>query len=333
LIPACEVLYQEPGKENQKVGFDTVKEAMHYLFSLDREGEEDIDSPYDIISTTLDSGRGGIYDLAFVVEKGFYPERSFVVSTQKVRTAVCIDGIRADRHLPGFSEALCALLSVRDNKKFRTTVSRESLEVDEEYLTVSKLCATALFDHVRNEVRRISAIEGHPLLQASTAGRWVYRSLVGQSNSETRKTLRLLYEDLPLVVVERTNRDEGVPEERTLLSLNEVRALPQLWTIEWRTVDYLGVISRDLGRELNISNFLGTLVPDLYDSRMDTIVVDAQAFSSDLIDSHSIVVAEFSKRHQRTVLRWVPRGHAPDWKSPANTLTLGDVHRFGSVLI
>src|SRR5438132_13038880 len=122
--------------------------------------------------------------------------------------AVCIEGIRADSHLPGFKSNLCALLSVRNNKRFRTTVSRESLENDDEYLKVAMLCVDAMFDHIRNEVERISNLEGRPLLQASTGVRVIFRPLLGQCEIwRSYNRMNDLYKELPFVVIERSTLD------------------------------------------------------------------------------------------------------------------------------
>ena len=331
LIPVCDVLYEEPGSDGQKVGFANVKEAMEYLLECGREGG-DTDDTYEIITVPPQTDDSASYELAFVVQKALYPERSFVSSVEQIRSAVCIEGIRADWRLPGFSRELCAILSVRNNKKFRTTVSRDSLEVDDEYKRVANTCANALFSHVGKEVERIAKLEGDPLLRASTAGTWVYRSLIKHGGLEVRETLRSLYADLPLVVIERLRSDAPVLNGRSLQSLNQIQSLPEFWTIEWRAVDYLGVISRDLGRELNITKFLETVAPDVYDSRFDPIVVEAEAFSDDIAKSHAVVEVDFSRKHQRTVLRWKPAQRLYEWRNGLKGLNYPEVRKFSQTV-
>ena len=235
---------------------------------------------------------------------GFFPERTFIVDERRSFSAVCIEGIRADWHLPGFKSGLCALLSVRGNKRFRTTVSRQSLEIDDEYQRVANLCATWLFKHIKDEVQKISAFPGTPLSQASTAGRWVYDSLRQAATPNVLATLGNLYDENPLIVLEYSPSDAGSAGTRRLQSINSVASLTQFWTIESRTVDYLGVISRDLGKELNVSSFLGSLAPEQYNPNVSPIVMDPEAFASYLIRSHRVVEVDFGRKHQRTLLRW-----------------------------
>lgn len=212
------------------------------------------------------------------------------------------------------------MLSVRNNKKFRTTVSRSSLEEDEEYRNVATICAEALFSHITVEVQRISAQTGNPLSQASTAGRWLYRSLLDTATQPVYQSLAKLYQELPHVVVEHVRLDDENVSGRDLLSLNDIAAMPQFWTVESRAVDLLGTISRDLGRELNVMEFLSTLAPEQDDPEVDSIVVDAHYFAPELLKSHTITEAKFSSAHQRTLLRWQPR---PE-DSPS--LLLGERH-------
>ena len=69
-------------------------------------------------------------------------------------------------------------------------------------------------------------------------------------------------------------------------------------------VDYLGIISRDLGRELSLNDFLGTVAPELRDTRINPIVSDAHHVSDILLSSHEVHKAEFSRKHQQTLLEW-----------------------------
>lgn len=248
------------------------------------------------------------YELAFLTQQGFTPERSFVVSSNSDAAAVCIEGIRVSSNLPGFGRGLCSLLSVRRNKKLRTTVSRSSLEVDDEYSRISEICATLLFQHVSHEVDKISEKTGRPLPQASTAGRWISNSLfssVEEERGKARDFLRKAYKNLPLVVIEKRNVSGNTPLFlRELISHKELEEILEFWTVESRLAYSLSYMSRDLGRELSLNDFLGTLVPDLQNSYINPIVSDSQLFSSEIISSHTVSVAEFSRLNQQTVLRW-----------------------------
>jgi molecular chaperone HtpG len=329
IVPVCEVLYQESDTQEIQIGFKNASDALRFITIAN---EASVDSRlFEVLNTTFQEPDGATYDFAYVVRKSYFPERVFVRTDNRRVSAVCIEGIRADWHLPGFRPDFWAMLSVRGNRRFRTTVSRQSLEVDEEYTRVAKLCAKQLFAHVQNEVERISSFPGNPLSQASTAGRWVYSSLINAANPGLEDTLNGLYAQLPLVVLEHSPSDKAVSGGRALKSLSHVESLSEFWTIESRTVDYLGVISRDLGRELNIYSFLGSLAPEQYDPTVNPIVIDPEAFSTHLLESHQVTEVDFSRKHQRTLLRWQKiTNHRPQLRT-----ILAGIHRdqfFRSVL-
>ena len=116
------------------------------------------------------------YQLAIALESSHWMDRQFVGKRESSLPAVCIEGIRVSDDLPWFGSpgsmgrgrnALGCLLSVSGDRRFRTTVSRSGLERDKEYHRVGKICASLLFEHVRDETARVSQGEGQPLSQAS----------------------------------------------------------------------------------------------------------------------------------------------------------------------
>lgn len=309
LLPPCDVFYSENNRENVKIGYDNTSDALHALCVNHFEGNFDSDK-YDIITKNNLDSRSGQYDLSFMVVKNAYTSGRPFKSIPKQITglkiaAVCIEGIRVDWHLPGFSPNIVGLLSVKDNRKFRTTVSRENLEQDEEYQKVAKLCAKSLFSHVAEEIARISKHSGNPLSQASTTGNWIYKSLEPRVEKSIKSYLLDLYSDFPLIVVEQHQSNMRSPlSSRSLTSINNIAQLPQFWTIESRTADYLGTISRDLGRELSINEFIGSLAPEILNSRVNPLIPDARLFGEVLRKSHIITETEFSRKHQQSLLKW-----------------------------
>jgi hypothetical protein len=63
-------------------------------------------------------------------------------------------------------------------------------------------------------------------------------------------------------------------------------------------------MSRDLGREFSLNEFLGTLAPEHQDKRITPVVSDAHQFDDLILPSHIVANVEFSRKHQRTLVEW-----------------------------
>jgi hypothetical protein len=313
VMPACEVVYQENDRPSEKIGFSSPSAALQYfLFESQDDDRSDIDpAEIDIERRELSVG-GAQYNLAYAVRRGYTPERDFVTKKPARAPGTCLEGIRVDSALPGFNES-AAILSVRNNRGFRTTVSRDRLERDDEYFRVAGLCARMFHDHISDEITRIQEGEGHPLSQASTAARWLLRTLLETAAVEsTVDQGRRFYRSMPHVVLETHAAGTGSSSPvRQLVSLDDVSSMEEFWTIDARVVDYLGVISRDLGRELSFGVFLSGIAPDLLDPLMSPVISDAYHYKNDILTTHCCELVRYSKRHQQTAVKWVRRREPP----------------------
>ena len=169
-----------------------------------------------------------------------------------------------------------------------------------------------LFDHLAEEVDRISLQPGRPLSQASTAAKWLYRRLVEFYKGESKavKHLEMLFRKQPAMVIERVSKVAKSRKPRTsrvLISEIELEKAPEFWTVESRLVDSLGLISRDLGRELSLNEFIGVFAPDEQELSYSPIVPDAHQFRLSFALSHAPAHAQFCRKHQRSAIKWVPR--------------------------
>jgi molecular chaperone HtpG len=306
LLPGCAISYIDAESGTEQIGFESPAALLTKCLGLERQKEKEQDRHYVVtMRRCLDGDQE--YEFAFVVRGGYTPERDFAQGpiSRKFVSGVSVEGIRTDDIIPGLAKpSLLGVLSVKGNRNFRTTVSRSTLEQDEEYNKVARLCLNMLLDHVHQEVERIAASPGRPLSQASTAARWIFQTLKLAVRSEFHDELLAMYQEVPTVVVENAASESG--SSRELLPLAAVATLPEFWTVESRLVDYLGIISRDLGRELSLHAFLLTLAPELQDSRLTPIVHDAHQHPPELLDSRRISSVEFSRKHQQTAIRWVP---------------------------
>jgi hypothetical protein len=255
--------------------------------------------------------------MAFAVSSGYYPERSFRQYREADIPRVCIEGIRVSEELPGFENAdLGVMLVMKRSRKFRTTVSRAGLEIDDEYARLARLCAETLFEHIHDEVIRVSGKPGKPLSQAAFGCQYLSRQLEEAAGRGTidDEDMQELADSEPSIVIERVENVGGKPiTNRKLVSPLELHGIQAFWTIESRSVDSLGLISLDLGRELSLNEFLIALAPDIKQLRYSPILPDAQWSRSAVRASHCPARIEFSREHQQTAIEWVLR------KGPSET--------------
>jgi hypothetical protein len=315
VLPACKVDYSEAEKHPVAIGFQSPAEALRNYYEEAAKGGQKISEDLEIISKRQVVA-GGEYVMAMAVSSGWLPEKAFEPLRLEARSAVCIEGISVSEALPGFAVpkssrrdyGLGALVSVRGVRGLRTTVSRASLEEDEEFVKVGKICAEMLFEHVADEVKRISGENGKPLSRASSAGKWLCHDLLRQVQSESIQLhINALRRKLPVIVMESGEMIASGPKpQRTLVSPESLSKGSHFWTIESRLVDSLGTISRDLGRELSLNEFLGALAPDYAALRYSPILPDAQIFSSDILEHLYPALVQFSRGHQQTAIKWVP---------------------------
>jgi hypothetical protein len=319
ILPECLVLFMEGNKAPTPIGFHSPAQALecYYSSAAALQPKRYLESQTEILSTRRksversgDADLTASYELAFAVNAAtsYIPERSFATLPDETCPAVCIEGIRVSNVLPGFESParLGALLSVRGSRRFRTTVSRDDLEVDEEYDNVARLLAELLFEHVGGEVTRIAGRAGRPLSLASTAARWLFGALENRAGRRnTVPYLAALFRRQPSIVVEQVEATAERPRTtRRLMSADDLRSLPSFWTVDSRCVESLGTISRDLGRELSLNDFLVALAPDITQLRYSPILPDAQEWTDALRISFRPEKVEFSREHQQSAVQW-----------------------------
>ncbi len=320
ILPACSVEYIEEGRKPEKIGYTSTQEALR---EFNAHASETALSTHEgwqratdiVVKTRYGADISGndllhsSYELAFAVDNSWKLERSFAPSTKNQDAAVCIEGIRVADALPWCrSDGFSALLAVSGDRRFRTTVSRSGLEKDDEFERVGLQCFEMLFDHIKDEVTRIANQPGKPFSQASSAAKWLYSRLQEFSNkSACYDHLDRMYNELPSMVIERfseSSRSEA-PTTRAMVSRRDLQNESSgFWTVESRLVDSLGTISRDLGRELSLNEFLAALAPESKHLQFSPLVLDAHQFVGAVTRSHSVDKVQFSRHHQQTAIHW-----------------------------
>jgi molecular chaperone HtpG len=310
ILPECVIEFVEDTKPPLKIGFDSVADALQHFHPF-RTSPTSERRPETVVKSLSEMTEfEGVpvrvhYELAFIVVEGFHPEHLFARAPQRPLPMVCIEGIRVADSLPGFEEPpsvnrLATLLSVRGSRKFRTTVSRSGLEKDDEYDRVAKICVQLLLQHIREEVSRIVGAQGNPLSQASSVSHVLTNQIVESARKDLKEYVWELFAQVPSIVVERS-----ADPPRTMLPWTEVNTLPELWTLEARLLDLLGTISRDIGRELSLNEFISNLAPNLGHFSYSPLLPDAHLFGFNLPVTHHPELVHFSRQHQFSAVQWV----------------------------
>ncbi len=330
VLPACQVEYAEKGKNTERIGFLSAADALRFYQEHDQEDALPIPSLEQNTYVTkrqtpppTDTGLPSPeYELAICVQQRWGPERQFVTGPTHGMPAVCLEGIRVSNDLPWFDSLkssgsdLGAILSIRGDQQLKTTVSRQGLEHDEKYSAVGRLCADMLLEHVADEVVRIAERPGRPLSQASAASYWLFRTLHGCACPASSIYLEHLRAETPTMVIERIIKDADgrTQSARAMISQEDLAKESEIWSVESRLVDSLGTISRDLGKELSLNEFLTTLAPEMRAVPYSPMLPDAHVFKLTLRKSHRADVVRFSRQNQESAVRWIPRSkHDHTW--------------------
>ena len=326
VLPECRVEYLEEGDEAserdaERVGYASVQEALEEFYRDElqkrhskkkswweaelefaykrREVEDDIQSA---------SSPGGSVEVGFAVRRSWGRGRSLEDRVEGL-PLVCIEGIRASGAVPWYGDSIGSIVSVRGNRQLRTTVSRADLEQDKEYERLGALVSDCLVEHVIDEVQQ--TVEGEKgqgsLSQASSAARWHTKDLVDKADGvEAREYVNQSIRQVPMLVIESVEaQDDGsrLPKRR-LISPEELEALQEFWTVESRLVDSLGIVSRDLGREVSLHEFLLTLAPERRELHLSPLFADAHHFGDHLLRTHEMTLVRIHAETRQTAILW-----------------------------
>jgi molecular chaperone HtpG len=235
IMPECKVEYIEVGKEAVKIGFDSPHDALSKYYEMARKDQQDSWKGIEIKSKNRVLG-GARYEMAIAVQAGWFTEKTFARQPRAELPAVCIEGIRVSSNLPGFDERRgsnpgAALVSIRGERRLRTTVSRSDLEQDDEYKKLMGICADMLMDHIKEEIDRISSGAGKPLSRASTAGKWLsYDLMEGVISPTYKKCFAQIRRQLPLIVMEKIEHSKEIKSfERILVSPDTLEKQNPFW--------------------------------------------------------------------------------------------------------
>ena len=294
ILPECRVDYSEPGQPNKPIGFTSLSDALKVGILGDDKSDTVSLHPEVIIKTSHETNKhnettlSGNYEFWISRSTAFFPGTRIcnIATLRKSPAPGLYKGFECQILCPGLETVVRVKLrqfSVRGSHQFRTTVSRSGLEVDEGYRAVAQLCARLCFDHVRVEVERISTGPDAHFRKPPLRG--VSRLPVAIGCRCNGPTSPARVRRRPAVDCPRGNR----PKLSNAFSRQSFRTPVEaiFWTLESRSVDSLSLISRDLGSELSLNQFLSALAPDLKQFQYSPLLPEAHEHRDEVGKSHT----------------------------------------------
>lgn len=322
VLPECDVYYNEMGgHKKKKVGFNSTEEVLKSNLKYHVSDLSDI----KIVSKSKKIDQMSV-DLSYALSDLNITTNTFFKGERTNRPILTLEGIKVTNTIPWISQysPIQMVVSVRDSKLLRTTVSRSGLEKDQHYDKLGKICLELIYEHIKDELSNILASKGSPLSKASSIYHILYESLLESVNDE--KALEFLSElrsKEKTIVIEKSSSDETDNDaKRKLISPEELKDIEVLWTSESRLIDSLGTISRDLGTELSLSKLFSSLNLNYSEFFPSPILLDAHLLSKDLLKYHVPSSVDFSKEKQHTFIKWEKRSQALLFEELLNNLDL-----------
>ncbi len=317
IFPACQVLYTENKTIQKEIGFKNTKDAFEYFYLQDN-AKNDIFKDIKIISDKKTSSTKENYEMSFATYTLFSNIPNFFLR-RNTAPVVCLEGIRVLDNFPVLTKyaqsysnyqgrnerTIAAIISIRNNSKIRTTVSRDGLEFDEEYIKVGLTCMDFLFEHIYKEISLIQESEGNPYSRASTAAEWLFDTIDNTFKGEVAKQqIQKKQNEIPSIVVEEIAQSKVF---RKILPLNDFIKNKFFWTIESRLLNYLGTLSKDLGRELGFNTFIEKLAPDLLNNDISPLIIEYTSYDIILFENYCPEKCLYSQKHQQISVKWIQK--------------------------
>lgn len=317
IFPPCKVVFIEDNEDEEEIGFGDTEEAFHYFYIADKLKENSGEN-IKIVSNKKVIGKES-YEISFGIDTSFLDMPS-LIPRKNIGPVVCLEGIRVLNEFPiltthkrnislynssmeyGRDASIAAIISIKNNSNLRTTVSRDGLEFDDAYLKIGGICLELLFNYIGTEVERIKELPGKPYSRASTAVEWMVRDIHKTFKGEIAiKQIEEKQSAISSIVIEEILNDKLI---RNLVSKEAFLKYDSFWTIESRLLNYLGTLSRDLGRELGFNTFIERLAPDLLNRTITPLLIEHTLFDLNIFKSYKPVKTIYSEKYQQVSIEW-----------------------------
>ncbi|GHF63833.1 hypothetical protein GCM10017781_44700 [Deinococcus metalli] len=274
MFPYCEIIYHDEGGL-ERIGFNSTREAVQdlltdqgYPLAKDNVPEEElVHGDMKIISHT----EKGL-DISYAVSWNKWGQQWEFVGYQQrqrnesVQLGTFVEGVFVSSGTPGYkNNVFIALANFTGENAPKTNVARSDFEITPELESSLMKIYSSYSEHVNKEIREMSNNKKVSLTQAATDA----RSMMNQLSESPSFQVVPIRTDLLKKAIREINGillDNG--EERTLVSINEVRKHSEIWTILWDMIDSVNYLSRNLYNSYSASKILKSLgdfppIPDI----------------------------------------------------------------------
>lgn len=269
VVPGCEVWLHADEDEPQRVGFESVSDAL--VDSLVRanivrlEGDKMrtvYGEPVEIRTVKRDG-----LDIAFAVSWNRWVEEWGYVTYDfrsndfddlpDAQFGICVSGVRVTNWSPGFrASGIAAIANAFGKGAPRTNVARSAIERTEEYDNLLKGIFTAYVGHIADEMRELEEKRDASLTRAAQEASYLTAE-VARHDPESLEIRNSVFRTIPAIVVE----EGGV---RAAHSLVDLATKPELATIESTTISNFENVLRSVrgAKSASLRNLIDALGSD-----------------------------------------------------------------------
>ncbi|WP_150481380.1 HD domain-containing protein [Streptomyces coeruleorubidus] len=342
VVPGCTVTCTIDGSEEQRVGYDHLKEALEdFLVKSSLSSREHLTSNKVRVEVVEKENATIAYALRwneffrqweFLKHSRYAPaSRRFTLREQYIggreghqrdqfAPGVCVEGVRVESTAPGYKDrnGIIGLVNVSGQGSPRTNVARSSLDDTPEKTALIGKIYEAYCDHIRDQSDLLQSENGYSLTWACSEAQFLTSSLT--SHNMVPSSFRLLQAALqrvPLAVVE----EGGV---RRKASIEEIRRLPEIHMRISNFADHVEALLREVPADVSLQSLLEFLGNAEDPIPADWTLLCSRLGGFGILEEHLAAeweIAVLSGRMDRRScnVTWRRREGTPRWTSSLNS--------------
>ncbi|MER5353208.1 ATP-binding protein [Kitasatospora sp. NPDC002551] len=324
VLPACKVTIQENDGAEQEVGYSSVGEALRGSIARSNPASaRDIEQgKLRIVERSIEN-----MSIAYALQwNEHFREWMFQRAAESSAAGVCVAGIRVESETPGFRGVgpFVALANTFGDGSPRTNVARSALEPTPERDGFIRACYVAYCDHVSEEIELLQSERGHSITWATQEAAFIAGPLMRRGQAVSLSMLREELRRVPLFLIE-----EG--GARRSVSMDDLRALPEIETLESAVTDNVESLLRELPGVTSESVFrLSGVQPKEGITFLCTRLGKFAEIDEMFLEDWEVGRAHGDIENRMCSVRWVRRGEEPRWVDTRLVRNLLEVFDRGS---